>query len=90
MSKEYQKIICERKGPKDEILWITLNDEKMMNALSDTMQKEFLEILEVIAFDNEIRCVVIKGAGEKAFCSGGDINVFQALTVGRSPSLKTS
>jgi len=81
MSKEYQKIICERKGPKDEVIWITLNDEKMMNALSDTMQQELLQVLEEIVFDNEIRCVVLRGAGEKAFCSGGDINIFQSLNV---------
>ena len=81
MNKEYQKIICDRKGQDDEVLWITLNDEKMMNALSDTMQRELLNALEEVAFDNDIRCVVLKGAGKKSFCSGGDINLFQSLNV---------
>jgi enoyl-CoA hydratase len=81
MSTTYKKIICERKGPNQEVLWITLNDEKMMNALSDTMQQELLCILEEIAFDNDIRCVVLKGAGDKAFSSGGDIKLFKSLNV---------
>jgi enoyl-CoA hydratase len=79
MNKEYEKIICDRKGLNGEVLWITFNDEKMMNALSDTMQQEFLEVLKDIAFDNDIRCVVLKGAGDKAFSSGGDIKLFQSL-----------
>jgi len=81
MNKEYEKIICERKGQKEEVLWITLNDEKMMNALSDTMQQELLDVLREIAFDNDIRCVVLKGAGDKAFSSGGDIKLFQRLDI---------
>jgi enoyl-CoA hydratase len=81
MSEEYEKIICERKGEHNEVLWITLNDEKMMNALSDTMQQEFLDILKEIAFDNDIRCVVLRGAGDKAFSSGGDIKLFQSLNI---------
>jgi len=81
MEKEYKAMICERKGPNREVLWITFNDEKMMNALSDTMQQELLEVLRAIAFDNDIRCVVLKGAGDKAFSSGGDIKLFQSLDI---------
>jgi enoyl-CoA hydratase len=81
MSRTYEKILCERKGAKNEVLWITLNDEKMMNALSDTMQQELLHILKDIAFDNDIRCVVLTGAGDKAFSSGGDIKLFQSLDI---------
>jgi len=79
MNNQYEKILCERKGAHREVLWVTLNDEKMMNALSDTMQQELLQLLGEIAFDNSIRCVVLTGAGEKAFSSGGDIKLFQSL-----------
>lgn len=81
MRGEYQKIICERKGPGEGVLWITLNDEKRMNALSDTMQQELLGVLNEIAFDNDIRCAVLTGAGDKAFSSGGDIKLFQSLDI---------
>lgn len=86
MSDDFEKIICERKGPNDEVLWITLNDEKMMNALSDTMHQELLSVLADITFDNYIRCVVLKGARDKAFSSGGDIKLFQSLNIVSIPT----
>jgi len=79
MQEKYEKIICERKGKNNEVLWVTLNDEKMMNAMTNKMQQELLDLLTNIAFDNSIRCVVFTGAGEKAFSSGGDISFFQTL-----------
>ena len=79
MAKQYERLLCERKGTREEALWITLNNEKMRNALDATMQRELLDALSEIAFDHSIRCVVITGAGEKTFCSGGDINAFQEM-----------
>lgn len=79
MAKEYKMLICELRGPDNSTLWITLNNEGMMNSLTDTMQLELHEVLSEIAFDNTIRCVVLTGAGTKSFCSGGDINLFQRL-----------
>jgi enoyl-CoA hydratase len=78
-SRSYERILCERKGEQGDSLWITLNNEAMRNALDDTMQRELLEVLEKVAFDREIRCVVIGAAGSKAFCSGGDIRAFQSM-----------
>jgi len=77
----YQKVIYERKGANGEALWLTLNNEAMRNALDDTMQRELLDILEKVALDYSIRCVVIGAAGEKAFCSGGDIRAFQSMNL---------
>ena len=78
---KYEKIICERRGLQGEVLWITFNDEKMMNALSDKMQQELLHAFEEVAFDNDTRCIVFRGAGDKAFSSGGDIKLFQGLNI---------
>lgn len=79
MAKDYQRLIYERKGLHGEVLWLTLNNEPLRNALDEVMQLELQEVLKEISFDNSIRCVVIAGAGEKAFCSGADIKVFQSL-----------
>ncbi|SPF46677.1 3-hydroxybutyryl-CoA dehydratase Crt [Syntrophobacter sp. SbD1] len=79
MTKHYERLLCERKGDREEALWIVLNNEKMRNALDDTMQRELLDVLNEIAFDHSIRCVVVTGAGEKTFCSGGDITAFQTM-----------
>jgi enoyl-CoA hydratase/carnithine racemase len=78
-SRSYERIRCERRGEQGESLWITLDNEAMRNALDDTMQRELLDVLEAVAVDREIRCVVLGAAGAKAFCSGGDIRAFQSM-----------
>ena len=65
IDKEYEKLICERRGREEEILWITLNDAKMYNALTDTMQQELVAVLNDVSFDHSIRCLILTGAGEK-------------------------
>ena len=77
MTREYKRLTYERTGEEGEALWLILNDEPKMNCLSETMQAELHEVLSEVALDNSIRCVVLGGAGEKVFCSGGDIKAFQ-------------
>ncbi len=79
MEREYKRLICERRGVDGEVLWITLNNEKMMNSLSETLQSELCEALTLAAADAGVRCLVLTGSGETAFCSGGDIRIFQQL-----------
>lgn len=81
MEREYQRVLYERKGDDGAALWLTLSNEPMRNALDDLMQRELLEIFEEAALDNSVRVIVIGGAGEKSFCSGGDIKAFQSLDV---------
>lgn len=69
----YEKIIYEKKG---EVAWITFNDEKKFNVMSMQMQDELIDVLQIIEMDDQIKCVIITGAGQKAFSSGGDINHF--------------
>lgn len=77
--KIYQRLIYERKELNAEVLWLTLNNETKRNALDELMQQELQSVLNEVAIDNSIRCLVLSGVGEKAFCSGADINVFTAL-----------
>jgi len=51
----------------------TLNSEKSLNALSLDMIKLLLPQLKAWAADDQVACVWLQGAGEKAFCAGGDI-----------------
>lgn len=52
---------------------ITLNHPKALNALSLDMADTIQQALDDWAQDDSVRCIVIDGAGEKAFCAGGDI-----------------
>lgn len=52
---------------------ITLNRPKALNSLTHTMAKAILDQLGAWKSDAEVQAVVVRGAGEKAFCAGGDI-----------------
>lgn len=55
---------------------ITLNRPDKLNAINNDMRKEFPEALETFREDNNVRVVVVDGAGDRAFCVGADITEF--------------
>lgn len=68
---------------RNQIAFITLNRPAALNALSYAMVLELHAKLRAYADDSHIRAVLIKGAGEKAFCAGGDIReLYQSATSG--------
>ncbi|OIK10365.1 enoyl-CoA hydratase [Bacillus sp. MUM 116] len=58
---------------EDGIVVISLNRPEAANALSTNLLEELKTILESCKFDSAVRCVIITGAGEKAFCAGADL-----------------
>ncbi|MCX5915282.1 MAG: enoyl-CoA hydratase/isomerase family protein, partial [Deltaproteobacteria bacterium] len=58
---------------KDRALWITFNRPERRNALSPLLLYQLAELLKKLKQEDEIRCVVLRGAGDKAFSSGYDI-----------------
>jgi enoyl-CoA hydratase/carnithine racemase len=58
---------------RNRIAFITLNRPAALNALSLDMIVQLRLALEQFAADASVNAVLIKGAGEKAFCAGGDI-----------------
>lgn len=77
---KYEQLLFERKGEKGEALWLTFNRVEMRNALTDQMQLELTDALEYAMKESAIRCVVLTGAGEKAFTAGGDISLLNSFT----------
>lgn len=65
-------VLLERKGCAGVI---TLNRPKFLNALSFSMVRQIYPQLKKWEQDPETFLILIKGAGEKAFCAGGDIKV---------------
>ena len=55
------------------ICTLTLNRPHKRNSLSPELVKLLLNTFEQLASDDSIRVVVLRGAGDKAFCSGYDI-----------------
>jgi enoyl-CoA hydratase len=64
----------------DGIAVATLNRPAALNALTLGMVRDFHPVLDRWAADPAVRAVVVRGAGERAFCAGGDI---RALYDGR-------
>ncbi|CAN5443451.1 2-(1,2-epoxy-1,2-dihydrophenyl)acetyl-CoA isomerase PaaG [soil metagenome] len=60
---------------KKNVFYITLNRPDVYNAFNDEMTYELQDAFKKAASDENIRCVVITGAG-KAFCSGQDLKDF--------------
>jgi len=56
---------------------IIFNQPEKRNAMSIAMWDGMAEALDIFAADPEIRCVVLEGAGGKAFVSGADISQFE-------------
>ncbi|MGZ4161901.1 MAG: enoyl-CoA hydratase-related protein, partial [Neobacillus sp.] len=55
------------------IMVITLNRPNAANALSVKVLEELKNVIDTCKFDPSVRCLVITGAGEKAFCAGADL-----------------
>ncbi|HID04829.1 MAG TPA: enoyl-CoA hydratase/isomerase family protein [Candidatus Caldiarchaeum subterraneum] len=74
---EYKNILYEKRG-EDKAVIITFNRPEARNAMSVAMLTEFNDALHRAADDKDVWCIVVTGAGDKAFCSGGDAKEFLA------------
>jgi enoyl-CoA hydratase/carnithine racemase len=54
------------------VAWVTLNRPEVMNSFNTTMQRELRNLWRWLRRHDDVRVVVLTGAGEKAFCSGID------------------
>jgi enoyl-CoA hydratase/carnithine racemase len=69
----FEVIIYEK---RDGVAYVTLNRPKALNAYNIRMRDELYEVLGAIKEDDEVDVVILKGAGEKAFCAGADLTEF--------------
>lgn len=76
MAKEpaAKTILVER---KDRVAWVTISRPEVHNALDAHTIRELETALREVADDADVRCVVLRGAGDKVFVSGGDVREFR-------------
>jgi enoyl-CoA hydratase/carnithine racemase len=72
------RLILERRGDAAAVLWVSLSNPAMRNAMDDAMQRELIATIRAAGTDESIRCVVVRGEGG-VFSSGGDISAFQGM-----------
>jgi len=73
--REYKSIVVEVER-EARIAWITLNRPHRLNAINSEMREELPRALQELAEDEDVRVIVIRGAGERAFSAGADITEF--------------
>ncbi len=72
-----ENVLYEKKGP---IAYVTLNRPKVLNALNTKTWENLRTAFEAARDDDEVRGVILTGAGDKAFIAGADINELAQLT----------
>jgi 2-(1,2-epoxy-1,2-dihydrophenyl)acetyl-CoA isomerase len=75
---DFKTIILKKEG---NIATIVLNRPEKLNAVTDTLLAELLEALNEVREDDEVRAVIITGAG-RAFCAGFDLETSIGETSG--------
>ena len=68
-----ETILVERDGP---IATVVLNRPDKLNALTRAMWAELGDTVSALSRDTAVRCIVLRGAGDKAFSPGNDISEF--------------
>src|ERR1700733_6207859 len=66
---EFEQITTEL---SDRVLTITMNRPERLNAWTQTMFEELLQAFDRVDADDEVRAVIVTGAG-RAFCAGADL-----------------
>lgn len=71
-----QPILIERDA---QVATITLNNPDKLNAMDLSMWQGLTEAIQGLSADDTLRCVVLRGAGDKAFAAGADIAEFDTM-----------
>ncbi|MEE9256994.1 MAG: enoyl-CoA hydratase-related protein [bacterium] len=74
-------LLCEE---TDGIATLTLNRPEVRNAVDDEIMSSLSGHTERLAGDERLRAVIVTGAGDEAFCAGGDLKWLQTFETGEA------
>src|SRR5579883_2356471 len=66
-------VLFEKDGP---VAWLTLNRPEALNAINLAMRDQLWSLLLAARDDPDVRAVIIRGSGERAFSAGADVKEF--------------
>jgi enoyl-CoA hydratase/carnithine racemase len=69
-------VYVERDG---SVAMVVLNNPEKLNAMSFPMWMRLGEIMRELEAEDSLRCIVLRGAGDKAFAAGADISEFEKV-----------
>ncbi len=79
MTHSYRHLLVDR-SPDRHVVTVTLNRPEQMNAMNTAMGDDLLACFDALQRDSDVRVVIFTGAGEKAFCAGGDLKERNEMT----------
>jgi enoyl-CoA hydratase len=69
---DYSTLALQRTDP--HVLTVTLNRPQVLNAINTQMGRDLLDLWTRLGAEPaDVRCVILTGAGDRAFCAGGDL-----------------
>ena len=80
-----EPILLQRDGP---IATVVLNRPHKLNALTKPMWRSLGETVSALSADDTVRCVILRGAGERAFSPGNDIAEFETERANRAQAIE--
>src|SRR4051812_43214678 len=76
---QYATLLVEHRN--DHVLHVTLNRPEVLNAINTQMGEDTLDLwTRLTAKPGALRCVVLTGSGDRAFCAGGDLKERDGMT----------
>ena len=73
MTSTFETIILSKSG---DVAEIALNRPRVLNAYNMQMRDDMSQALEAVQDDPDVRCVLLRGEGDRAFCTGADLTEF--------------
>lgn len=71
-----ETVLFER---KDNLAVLTLNRPDQLNSIDEDMRNRLQSLLHELSNNSDVRVILLKGAGERAFCAGADIKGFSKV-----------
>lgn len=79
MSQDYETLRVTR-AEEGAITIVEMHRPEALNAMNTTMGRDLLACFEGFFWDKQVRVVILTGAGDKAFCVGGDLKERQGMS----------
>ena len=73
--KTYETILYQ---VEEHVATVTLNRPDVHNAQNDTLRREMYDVFGALTTDEDVKVIVVTGAGDRAFSAGADIREFVA------------
>ncbi len=77
MTQDYETLHVTR---DNHVVTVEMHRPEALNAMNTAMGRELLDCFEKLFWDKDARVIILTGAGEKAFCVGGDLKERQGMT----------